>query len=242
MNVIGIIPARLDASRFPGKPMANIHGMPMVEHCYHRTRLAYGITSVFVATCDDEIAQHINGIGGNSIMTSKSHTRATTRTAEAMQIIEDRIEEKIDIVVMVQGDEPLIKSETIAETLSHFEDPNVNIVNIMSRIDVDSNSDALYFSREPIPSPWKGIENLSMYMQTGIIAFRRDSLLKFNSMEETSLEQIESVDMNRVIEMGDSIRMVATEFKTIGVDTPQELKNSEELMRNDLTFAHYQKL
>ena len=256
MNVIGIIPARLDASRFPGKPMANIHGMPMVEHCYHRTRLAYGINSVFVATCDDEIAQHINGIGGNSIMTSKSHTRATTRTAEAMQIIEDKIKEKIDIVVMVQGDEPLIKSETIAETLSHFEDPNVNIVNIMSRIDryedfidrnnvkvvVDSNSDALYFSREPIPSPWKGIDNLSMYMQTGIIAFRRDSLLKFNSMEETSLEQIESVDMNRVIEMGDSIRMVATEFKTIGVDTPQELKNSEELMRNDLTFAHYQKL
>jgi 3-deoxy-manno-octulosonate cytidylyltransferase (CMP-KDO synthetase) len=256
MKVIGIIPARLDASRFPGKPMANIHGMPMVEHCYHRTKLTPGISSVFVATCDDEIANHINAIGGNSIMTSTSHTRATTRTAEAMQIIEDRFAEKIDIVVMVQGDEPLIKSETIAETLSHFEDPSVNIVNIMSRLDsfedfidknnvkvvVDYNSDALYFSREPIPSPWKGIENLSMYMQTGIIAFRREALLKFNSMDETTLEQMESVDMNRVIEMGGSVRMVATEFKTIGVDTPQELKNSEELMKNDSTFSHYQKL
>ena len=256
MNVIGIIPARLNASRFPGKPMANIHGMPMVEHCYHRTRLTPGISSTFVATCDYDIANHINSIGGNSIMTSSTHTRATTRTAEAMQLIENELKEKIDIVVMVQGDEPLIKPETIEKTLHHFKDSSVDIVNIMSRLDnyqdfidknnvkvvVDCNSDALYFSREPIPSPWKGIENLSMYMQTGVIAFRHEALLKFNSMDETTLEQTESVDMNRVLEMGGSIRMVATEFKTIGVDTPQELKDSEELMRNDSTFTQYQKL
>ena len=256
MKVIGVIPARLNASRFPGKPMANIHGMPMVEHCYHRTRLTPGISSTFVATCDDEIAKHINKIGGNSILTSDSHTRATTRTAEAMQIIEEKFKEKIDIVVMVQGDEPLIKPETIEQTLSHFEDSSVDIVNIMSRLDsyenfidknnvkvvANYNSDALYFSREPIPSPWKGSKNLSMYMQTGIIAFRREALLKFNNMDETVLEQIESVDMNRVLEMGGSIRMVATEFKTIGVDTPQELKDSEELMKNDPTLTLYQKL
>mgnify|MGYP001212727794 CR=1 FL=1 len=256
MKVIGVIPARLNATRFPGKPMAKIHGMPMVEHCYHRTRLTPGISSTFVATCDDEIAKHINEIGGNSILTSDSHTRATTRTAEAMQIIEEKFREKIDILVMVQGDEPLIKPETIAKTLSHFKDSSVEIVNIMSRLDsydqfidknnvkvvVDYNSDALYFSREPIPSPWKGIKNLSMYMQTGIIAFRREALLKFNSMDETLLEQTESIDMNRVLEMGGSIRMVATESRTIGVDTPQELKDSEELMRNDSTLAQYQTL
>ena len=256
MKVIGVIPARLNATRFPGKPMANIHGMPMVEHCYHRTRLTPGISSAYVATCDDEIAKHIHKIGGNAILTSDSHTRASTRTAEAMQIIEEKFREKIDILVMVQGDEPLIKPETIAETLSHFENSSVEIVNIMSRLEsydqfidknnvkvvVDCNSDALYFSREPIPSPWKGIKNLSMYMQTGIIAFRREALLKFNSMDETVLEQTESVDMNRVLEMGGSIRMVATEFKTIGVDTPQELKDSEELMRNDSTLTKYKTL
>ena len=256
MKVIGVIPARLNSTRFPGKPMANIHGMPMVEHCYHRTRLTPGISSTYVATCDDEIAKHIHEIGGNSIFTSDSHTRATTRTAEAMQIIEEEFKEKIDILVMVSGDEPLIKPETIAKTLSHFEDSSVEIVNIMSRLDsydqfidknnvkvvVDYNSDALYFSREPIPSPWKGIKNLSMYVQTGIIAFRREALLKFNSMDETVLEQIESIDMNRVLEMGGSIRMVATESKTFGVDTPQELKVSEELMRNDSTLAQYQTL
>ena len=93
-----------------------------------------------------------------------------------------------------------------------------------------------------IPLPWKGIKNLSMYMQTGIIAFRREALLKFNSMDETLLEQTESIDMNRVLEMGGSIRMVVTESRTIGVDTPQELKDSEELMRNDSTLAQYQTL
>lgn len=255
MKVIGIIPARLNASRFPGKPMAKINGMPMVEHCYHRTSLASGISSAFVATCDNEIAEHINAIGGNFVMTSTKHTRATTRTAEAMEIIEEKLNQKTDIVVMVQGDEPLIKPETIEKTLSHFKDPSVEIVNIMSRLDnyedfvdknnvkvvVDCKSDALYFSREPIPSPWKGIENLSMYMQTGIIAFRREALFKFNRMNETVLEQVESVDMNRVIEMGGSIRMVATEFKTIGVDTPKELKDTENLMKNDSTLKRYLK-
>ena len=101
MKVIGVIPARLNASRFPGKPMANIHGMPMVEHCYHRTRLTPGISSTFVATCDDEIAKHINEIGGDSILTSVSHTRASTRTAEAMQIIEKTFKEKISLTFYI---------------------------------------------------------------------------------------------------------------------------------------------
>ena len=96
MKVIGVIPSRLNANRFPGKPMANIHGMPMVEHCYHRTRLTPGISSTYVATCDDEIAKHIHKIGGNAILTADSHTSAITRTAEAMQIIEEEFREKID--------------------------------------------------------------------------------------------------------------------------------------------------
>ena len=255
MNVIGIIPARLDATRFPGKPLAKIHGMPMVGHCFHRTQLASGISSTYVATCDEEIANYVRGIGGNVVMTSKSHTRATTRTAEAMELIENNKDEIVDVVVMVQGDEPLILPETISATLPHFDEADVEVVNIMSRIRtyeqfidknnvkvvVDSKSNAMYFSREAIPSPWHGVEEVPMYMQTGIIAFRRDVLLKFNSMEETRLEQIESVDMNRILEIGGSIRMVPTDAKTIGVDTPQELKDSENLMANDKTLGQYLK-
>jgi len=255
MKAIGIIPARLGATRFPGKPMAKIHGMPMVGHCYHRTRLASGITSTYVATCDDEIATYVRGIGGSAIMTSPEHTRATTRTAEAMEHIESETGEQCDVVVMVQGDEPLILPETISETLKHFSDPKVEIVNIMSRLQtyeqfsdknnvkvvVNLNNDALYFSRETIPSPWNGLEGIPMFMQTGIIAFRRDVLLRFNSMEETRLEQIESVDMNRVLETGGRIRMVPTDAITIGVDTQQEHNDAELLMKDDPTLTQYLK-
>jgi len=186
-------------------------------------------------------------------MTANTHTRATTRSAEAMQHIEDQTGERVDIVVMVQGDEPLIPPETISQTLEHFGDPAVEIVNIMSRLRtyedfidknnvkvvVNRNGDALYYSREPIPSPWRGTDNVPMYMQTGIIAFRRDVLLRFNAMAETRLEQIESVDMNRVLETGGRIRMVLTEAFTIGVDTPEELRAAEERMTNDPVMPRY---
>jgi 3-deoxy-manno-octulosonate cytidylyltransferase (CMP-KDO synthetase) len=255
MKVIGVIPARLGASRFPGKPMALLHGMPMVGHCYHRTTLASGISTAYVATCDGEIAEYVKSIGGKAIMTAASHTRATMRTAEAMGHIEAMTGERVDVVVMVQGDEPLIPPEVIAETLQHFSDPAVEIVNIMSRLRtveqfIDKNNvkvvvnkkrDALYFSREPIPSVWKGANGVPMYMQTGIIAFRRDVLLRFNAMAETPLEQIESIDMNRVLETGGSIRMVLTEAITIGVDTPQELKDAEKLMVGDPILEKYLK-
>lgn len=253
MKAIGIIPARLGATRYPNKPMATLHGMPMVGHCYHRARLTPGLSEAYVATCDKEIADYISGIGGSAIMTANTHTRATTRSAEAMEHIENKTGERVDVVVMVQGDEPLILPETIAQTLGHFSDPTVEIVNIISRLRtyeqfIDKNNvkvvinnkkDALYYSREPIPSPWKGVENVPMYMQTGIIAFRRDVLLHFNSMTETQLEQIESVDMNRVLETGGRIRTVLTEAVTIGVDTPQELKDAEKLMSKDPTLRQY---
>lgn len=253
MRVVGIVPARMGASRFPGKPLAKMLGMPMVGHCYHRTRLAPGLDATYVATCDEPIAAYVRGIGGKAVMTATSHNRATTRTAEALGIIERETGERIDIVVMVQGDEPLISPETIGETVRHFVDPAVEIVNVISRLRtlesfvdrnnvkvvVNRNNDALYFSREPIPSPWKGWEHLPRYMQTGIIAFRRDVLLRFNAMEETPLEQYESVDMNRVLETGGRIRMVLTEALTIGVDTAEELVEAEQHLRNDPTLPRY---
>lgn len=253
MKAIGIIPARLGATRFPGKPLATMLGMPMVGHCYHRTRLAPGLDAAYVATCDEPIADYVRSIGGRAVMTASTHNRATTRTSEALEIIERETGERIDVVVMVQGDEPLISPETIGDTLKHFADPSVEIVNVISKIRtleafidknnvkvvVDRNSDALYFSREPIPSPWKGWEHLPRYMQTGIIAFRRDVLLRFNAMQETPLEQYESVDMNRALETGGRIRMVLTEGFTIGVDTAEELAEAEKHLRNDPASSRY---
>jgi 3-deoxy-manno-octulosonate cytidylyltransferase (CMP-KDO synthetase) len=253
VRAIGIIPARMAASRFPGKPMAPLHGMPMVGHCYHRTRLARGIDAVYVATCDAEIADYVRGIGGSAVMTASTHTRAMTRTAEAMRHIEAVTGARADIVVMVQGDEPLMRPEVIAATLMPFDDVSVDIVNVMSRLTtyeqfVDRNNvkvvvnrynDALYFSREPIPSPWRGVNGLPMYQQTGVIAFRGDVLARVSEAPETHLERIESVDMNRVLETGGRIRMVPTDAVTISVDTPQELRAAEALMAGDPTMAKY---
>jgi len=253
MNIIGVIPARMGSTRFPGKPMKKIHGIPMIGHCYHRTAIALGVDATYVATCDIEIAEYINSIGGRAIMTSNTHTRATTRTAEALEKIEQETDEKVDIVVMVQGDEPLILPETIREVTPEFKDKSVNIVNIMSRLTTEesfkdvnnvkvviaNNNDALYYSREPIPSPWKGWEDIPRYMQTGIIAFRRDILIAFNAMKETQLEQIESIDMNRVLETGGKIRMVLTEATTIGVDVLEELNEVEKILVGDKIMGAY---
>ena len=253
MNIIGVIPARMGSTRFPGKPMKKIHGIPMIGHCYHRTAMALGVDATYVATCDIEIAEYINSIGGHAIMTSNTHTRATTRTAEALEKIEQETEEKVEIVVMVQGDEPLILPETIREVTPEFKDKSVNIVNIMSRLTTEesfkdvnnvkvviaNNNDALYYSREPIPSPWKGWEDIPRYMQTGIIAFRRDILIAFNAMKETQLEQIESIDMNRVLETGGKIRMVLTEATTIGVDVLEELNEVEKILVGDKIMGAY---
>jgi 3-deoxy-manno-octulosonate cytidylyltransferase (CMP-KDO synthetase) len=256
MNKIGIIPARLAASRFPGKPMEQIHGMPMIGHCYHRTRLSLGVHRTYVATCDDVIFNYIRSIGGNAIMTSSHHTRATTRTAEALEIIEKKEHKKIDAIIMVQGDEPLILPKIISKTLDHFEDPEVKIVNVMSqfqsleafkdknnvKVVVDCNSNALYFSREPIPSLslWKGDWNdFKSYMQTGIIAFRRNELFSFNAMEETILEQVESVDMNRILEAGGKIRMILTKSEIIGVDTVEDLIKAKKFLYGDRIMSEY---
>jgi 3-deoxy-manno-octulosonate cytidylyltransferase (CMP-KDO synthetase) len=256
MKAIAIIPARMGATRFPGKPLKHLLGMPMIGHCYHRASLADGVGTVYVATCDQNIADYVESIGGQAVMTSTLHDRASTRTAEALSIIEEQLSDPIDVVVMVQGDEPIIGPDVISQTLDHFEDEKVQIVNIMSqlmtkeafldhnnvKVVVDRKSNALYFSREPIPSPWNGWEHLPRYMQTGIIAFRRDALMKFNAMSETDLEKYESVDMNRVLETGGSIRMVATTDFTIGVDTEDELQLAENfLITDDITKLYMNK-
>jgi 3-deoxy-manno-octulosonate cytidylyltransferase (CMP-KDO synthetase) len=254
MKAIAIIPARMDSSRFPGKPMAKIHGVPMIGHCYFRTRMCNDLLDTYVATCDEEIYNYIESIGGKAVMTANTHERATDRTAEAMLKIEDELGEKIDIVVMVQGDEPMVTPEMISESLSPFKnDTSVNVVNLMAYMDtvdefkdpnevkvvVNKNSDAIYFSREAIPSRKKGVEDVPMLKQVCIIPFKRDYLLHFNEMEETELERIESVDMMRIIENCEKIKMVMTEANSLSVDTEEDRRNVEQLMEGDHLMLDY---
>ncbi len=244
----------MNSSRFPGKPMTKIHGIPMIGHCFYRIKMCKDLLEVYVATCDDEIVNYIESIGGNAIMTSTSHERATDRTAEAMIKIEEMTGGNIDVVVMVQGDEPMITPEMITDAIQPFDNADtINVVNLMANIKsveefedpnevkvvVDNESNAVYFSREPIPSRKKGYDTVPMLKQVCVIPFKRDYLLKFNKMEETELERIESVDMMRIIENGEKVHMVLNDTTTYSVDTEQDKRNVENSMVGDLLLAKY---
>jgi 3-deoxy-manno-octulosonate cytidylyltransferase (CMP-KDO synthetase) len=253
-EIIAIIPARMGSTRFPGKPMAKIHGVPMVGHVYFRTQMCSLLGETYVATCDQEIYDYILSVGGKVVMTSDSHERCSDRTAEAMLKIESATGLEVDIVVMVQGDEPMVTPEMIeAAVTPMLEDPTINVVNLMARIRtveefedpnevkvvVDLNSRALYFSREPIPSRRKGVKDVPMLKQVCIIPFRRDYLLEFNRLPETQLERIESVDMMRVIEHGGQVKMVMTSTETLSVDTPEDLQRVVASMKEDALISGY---
>ena len=254
MRVVAVIPARMASSRFPGKPMALIHGMPMIGHCYCRVRLCDALSDTYVATCDKEIFDYIESIGGKAVMTADTHERASDRAAEAMIQIEEAKGEKTDILVMVQGDEPMDTPEMITEALAPMMyDEAVQVVNLMRRIDsetefedpnnvkvvVGPDGNAIYFSREPIPSRKKSNEDVPMLKQICVIPFRRNYLLEFNKTPEMLLERIESVDMLRVIESGGDVRMVMTDYPSVGVDTPRDLEVVKGLMMSDCLMREY---
>ena len=253
MNTIAVIPARLGSSRFPGKPLAPIKGIPMIGHVWKRVALALGEDRTYVATCDAEIFDYIQSVGGRAVMTADSHERCTDRTAEALHAIEAD-SGPVDVVVMVQGDEPLVTPGMIEASVAPLAaDPSVMVVNLMGdlatpaefedpnevKVVVDANSDALYFSREPIPSRKKGADTVPMKKQVCIIPFRREALLMFNALAPTPLEVVESVDMLRLLEHGHKVRMVHTADPNIGVDTPADLAVAEALMDADPVFARY---
>jgi len=254
LNIIAIIPARMGSSRFPGKPMAKILGMPMLGHVYFRTKMSKTLKEVYIATCDEEIMAYANSIGAKCIMTKNTHERCSDRVAEALLKIEAQTGQKIDVVVLVQGDEPMVFPEMIDMALEPMlKDASINIVNLMApirsreehddpncpKVVVDHKSFALYFSREPIPSWKKKAKEVPMLKQVCIIPFKRDFLLKFNELEPTPLETIESVDMLRLLEHGYRVKMVREDFDTYCVDTPEDLKKVEELMAADPLVKNY---
>ncbi|MHA8097405.1 3-deoxy-manno-octulosonate cytidylyltransferase [Aquirufa antheringensis] len=254
MKIIGIIPARLASSRLPQKPFADILGMPMIGHVYHRSKLCTTLDEVYVATCDKEIYDYISSIGGKAVMTSDMHERASDRTAEALLKIELDTNSKMDIVVMIQGDEPMVTPEMINDSIVPLlNDKSIKITNLMAKMNsiqehedpaevkvvVDTNNFALYFSREAIPSRKKGVDEVPMLKQVCIIPFLRDFLLEYNEMKQTPLEIIESVDMNRLLENGIKIKMVLSETETYSVDTLADLENVNNKMINDILLKSY---
>jgi 3-deoxy-manno-octulosonate cytidylyltransferase (CMP-KDO synthetase) len=234
--------------------MAKIAGVPMIGHCYFRARMSKTLDEVYVATCDEEIRDYIESVGGKAIMTSPDHQRASDRTAEALKHVEESTGQKVDIVVMIQGDEPMLRPAMIDEAVAPMlTDRSILVTNLMAplkgqeehedanevKVVVDRQSFALYFSREPIPSRRKGATNVNALKQVCIIPFRRDFLLEFNDLESSELEIVESVDMLRCLEHGYRVKMVPTRFDVYSVDTEEDRELVNELMLKDELLAQY---
>jgi 3-deoxy-manno-octulosonate cytidylyltransferase (CMP-KDO synthetase) len=254
MNILGVIPARMAATRFPNKPLARIQGMPMIGHCYFRSKMCSILDEVIIATCDLEVVEYVESIGGRAIMTSDKHERATERCAEALLNLEkDNSNLKYDIVVMIQGDEPLIDPRMIEEVVAPLLDGTRAVSNLMAYLPTQEersnpnnvkvvsgvNGDALYMSREPLPSKKKYNKDFDAFRQLGLIAFTRKAILNFIALPPSQYEIIESVDMNRFIENGIPIFMSSTKFLADSVDTPEDLKRVDKKMETDLLFINY---
>jgi 3-deoxy-manno-octulosonate cytidylyltransferase (CMP-KDO synthetase) len=212
------------------------------------------LDGVYVATCDPEIADYIRAIGGRVVMTKDTHERATDRTCEAMLKIEEERGERADIVVMVQGDEPMVVPEMIEQAVSPMlADPKIEVVNLMGviadrtdhedanevKVVVDQKGYALYFSREPIPTWRKGARSVPMLKQVCIMPFRRDFLLRFTTLPQTPLEVVESIDMLRCLEHGHRVRMVPSPVETYSVDNMEDLAEVEKAMEKDPLLGRY---
>ena len=251
MKIIAIIPVRMGSTRFPGKPLIDILGLTMVEHVRVRTQLSSVIDDVFVATCDQEIIEEVERSGGKAVLTSSLHKRCTDRIAEAAENLD------ADIIVNVQGDEPLLFPEMFESLIAPLiEDDKLVCSNMASVIhseqeSIDENvvkvvrnleNNIIYLSREPIPSTRKYQNGgCQRYKQLGLMAFRRDFLIHFTKLQPTPLEIIESIDMLRAIEYGYQIRMVETASEVVGVDTPEDLERVKILMKRDSLFSAYSK-
>mgnify|MGYP001357835137 CR=1 FL=1 len=246
LNIITIIPARMGSSRFPNKPMALINNIPMVEMVYRNASKSKLSNKTYVATCDKVIFDHFKMNNANVVMTSKKHQRASDRCAEALSILEKKYKKKFDIMILVQGDEPMINYKMIDSSIKPFlEDKKVQIVNLFAKINtikefkdkncikvvMDNNKNAMYFSREPIPYQ-KTKEQIYANKQICVIPFKRDLLLKYLKIKETQTEKYESIDMMRLLENGINVRMVETKFLTKSVDTVKDLNLVRKLLKN----------
>ena len=254
MKVVVGIPARMGSSRFPGKPLCDILGKPMIEHCYQRSDQSKLSSLTFVATCDKEIEEAVVGFGGRVIMTERSIQRPGLRVAAAADSL--NLDDN-DIVVVVQGDEPLVHPNMIDLAIKPLlEDPtNILVSNLCAKATVDDLNDpgeikvvcdlhmnALYMSRSSIPSSDHIESKCDWWKQVCIMPFRWSFFKTFNNdLDPTPLELQESIEMNRAIQHGYKVRMIPSPFLSKSVDTEDDRKIAEKIMSTDELYIKLNK-
>ncbi len=232
MKVLCVIPARYASTRLPGKPLSMIAGKPMIQHVYERACQAKMPDEVVVATDNELVEKAVLDFGGKAVMTSPDHPSGTDRLAEVALMYPD-----VDVIVNVQGDEPMIPPEVIDNLAAVFEaDSELNMATMKVQMDeedydnpaavkvvTDLNGYALYFSRSLMPYPRNKPEGFKVFKHVGIYAYRRSFLLKYAALNPTPLEKTESLEQLRALENGYKIKVLESDFKGIGVDTPEDL-------------------
>ncbi len=242
MKILGVIPSRYASTRFPGKPLALIAGVSMIQRVYQQAKAASKLNAVVVATDDQRIADHVKSFGGEVVMTRDDHPSGTDRCAETLKLYG----EGWDAVINIQGDEPFIAPDQINLLVSCFEDPLVEIATLVKKITSNSellnpnspkvvlgdNGNALYFSRQAIPYN-KGValdiwqNEHTYYKHIGIYGYRADILPLLTLLPQGKLEKAESLEQLRWLEHGYQIMTRITDFETIAVDTPEDLEKAQ---------------
>lgn len=233
MRVVGIIPARFSSSRFPGKPLINLKGKSMIQRVYEGVARSTKFDEVIVATDDLRIFDHVKGFGGIVSMTGE-HETGTDRCAEVAKSI------NADVIVNIQGDEPLVNLDQLEPLVAAFNDPDVQIATLgikstnqndaedpnRIKIVLDANNNGMYFSRSKIPNASRNPEgkDFEFTRHIGVYAFRKDALEKVSKLEPTALERIESLEQLRWLYHGFKIRVVQTEIETPNIDVPEDIQ------------------
>lgn len=252
MQSIGIIPARYNSTRFPGKPLHLIQGVSMIERVYNRAKQANLVSHLVVATDDDRIFQHVQQFGGEVIMSSTNHQSGTDRCREVLDIAENKFKKSFDVVVNIQGDEPLIDADNINVLIETFSNPNIEIATLkrqifdknelfspnVVKVITDIHHKAIYFSRNPLPFVANTTENewlnqLDFFKHIGIYAYRADILRKISNLATSNLENCEKLEQLRWIENGFSIYAFVTNSDVFSVDVPEDIKKIESLIINN---------
>ncbi len=239
MKILGIIPARFASTRFPGKPLIDIDGKPMIQRVYEQVKKVSIISDVVVATDDERIKNAVESFGGKAMMTSSNHQSGTDRCNEVVQ----KISEKYDVVVNIQGDEPFIHPQQIEKICSLFSSENIKIGTLVKKIKLNeelinpnvvkavigSNNKALYFSRAVIPylrniSFEEWVDKNNFFKHIGIYAYRTNILKEITLLPQSKLELAESLEQLRWLENGYTIHALETEYESVAIDTPEDLK------------------
>ncbi|MBW7867464.1 MAG: 3-deoxy-manno-octulosonate cytidylyltransferase [Brumimicrobium sp.] len=241
MKKLAIIPARYSSSRFPGKPLIDLQGKTMIQRVYEGVKHSNLFDEVVVATDDERIFSHVESIGGKVILTKETHNSGTERCGEVIETYKD-----YDIVVNIQGDEPLVNTEQIRILLETFQDTDVHIASLgspnITKEDIDNpnrikivlnyQSDAIYFSRSPIPYE-RNKENYPYLKHIGLYGFRTETLKKLIRLTPTELEETESLEQLRWLYYGFPIRIALTTIETPNIDTPEDVETVLTILRKE---------